>query len=116
MAQLFYDPKLWDSITHIGNETESFIVTLHNGVYHEDESGFVDDTEVIPEIARVEVKKFTGTIQFDNLPECDATHVAVWTTGGHLLLRSYCFPCEDHPMWAQTRHIPAGGSVEVSIA
>lgn len=114
MAQLFFDPKYFNPIMHIGDE--SFVVTLHNGTYHLDANGFADDTEVIPEIARVELEKFTGIIRFDDLPECDANHVAVWTTGGQLILRSYCFPVEGLPdEWAQTRHIPAGGSVEVNI-
>lgn len=116
MPQLFYDPKLLDPIMHIGDDNEAFVATLHNGIYHLDENGFVDDTEVIPEIARVELEKLTGTIQFDDLPECDANHVAVWTSNGQLLLRAYCFPVEDLPEWTQTRHIPAGGSVEVNIA
>lgn len=93
MPQLFYDPKLLDPIMHIGDDNEAFVATLHNGIYHLDENGFVDD-----------------------LPECDANHVAVWTSNGQLLLRAYCFPVEDLPEWTQTRHIPAGGSVEVNIA
>lgn len=113
MGQLFYEPPMLHWIT---TESDAVVVTLHNGTYHEDADGFADDTEVIPEIARVEIEKFTGTIKFDDLPECDANHVAVWTASGQLILRAYCFPCEDHPMWAQTRHIPAGGSIEVSIA
>lgn len=98
--------------------SSSVVVTLHGGNFHTDKNGFVDETEDIPEIARIEMENFfTGTtIRFENLPECDAKHVAVWTPRDHrLLLRAYCFPIEDHSEWAQTRHIPAGGSVTVNI-
>jgi len=88
--------------------------TLHDGDFELDSGGSLIEDQSIPEIARTPVSA-DGVILFEDVPQCHAQHIALWSPDDHVICRSYCFPVPDFLEWAQRRAIPQGGSVRVEL-
>lgn len=109
MTRAAFTPGALMKLIHAGN-----YATLHDGTYDLDDNGTLIVDQQIPEIARAPISR-DGAIQFADLPQGYAQHIAVWDSQDHLLMRSYCFPVKEFPEWTQRRPIPAGASVEVRL-